>query len=267
MMIANSLLNRERILTELVRLSQNRPRLPIQLDILDEIDSTNRYALLQPESPATYICLAERQTAGRGRLGRSWISPHGSGLYLSLRQPYRICDYPLTGLSIALAIAVVKALHRLGAIEIGIKWPNDIWWQQRKLGGLLLETRSIGQEIRDIVVGIGINVQMPPAAMSTIEQAWVDLATILKTSLSRNELAAVMIIEVMQVLSEYPQVGLNKWLLDWQRFDQIYGKKVKLSTPFSETNGIAQGIDENGALRVQTSQGLQYYGYGEVSVR
>jgi len=110
-------------------------------------------------------------------------------------------------------------------------------------------------------------VQMPPAAMSTIEQAWVDLATILKTSLSRNELAAVMIIEVMQVLSEYPQVGLNKWLLDWQRFDQIYGKKVKLSTPFGETNGIAQGIDENGALRVQTSQGLQYYGYGEVSVR
>ncbi|OQW93381.1 MAG: biotin--[acetyl-CoA-carboxylase] ligase [Beggiatoa sp. IS2] len=265
--IADSSLNRERILTELARLQQNRPALPIQLEVLEKVDSTNHYALLQPEQRATYVCLAEQQTAGRGRLDRRWISPYASGLYLSLRQPYPTCCYPFTGLSIAIAIAVVKGLHHLGAVEVGIKWPNDLWWQRQKLGGLLLESRSVGGQIRDVVVGIGINVQMPATEMKLVEQAWVDLATILDVPVSRNQLAALLIVECMQVLTEYPQVGLEKWMADWQRFDQIKGQSVTLLTQADEIKGIAQGIDETGALWLQTNQGLQRYGYGEVSIR
>jgi BirA family biotin operon repressor/biotin-[acetyl-CoA-carboxylase] ligase len=103
--------------------------------------------------------------------------------------------------------------------------------------------------------------------MTSVEQAWVDLATILEVPISRNQLAALLIVECMQTLAEYPQVGLEKWMADWQRFDKIKGQSVTLLTQTGEIKGIAQGIDETGALWLQTNQGLQRYGYGEVSVR
>jgi BirA family biotin operon repressor/biotin-[acetyl-CoA-carboxylase] ligase len=266
MTIVDSLLNDQAILTELARLRQNRPLFPIRLEILPEVDSTNRHALSQPEERGIYVCLAEHQTAGRGRLGRQWVSPRGGGLYLSLKQTYQVNHYPITGLSIAIAVDIVKVLRHLGATAVGIKWPNDIWWQQRKLGGILLESRSSGGQIRDIVIGIGLNVTMPITAMKVIEQAWVDLTTI-GIKVSRNELAALLITEGVRILAEYPQTGLTPWMADWQRFDLLKGQWVTLLTSTDRIGGIAQGIDESGALWLQTSTGLQRYEYGEVSVR
>jgi len=256
------LLDRARILAALPK--ETRQRL-IHIEIHSVLDSTNSYAL-QYKGAMPYACLAEYQTAGHGRHGRQWISPIGSGLCLSLKQ--RIQNKPLSGLNIALAVTVVRVLHLLGATDVGIKWPNDILWQGRKLAGLLLESGKNSE----IVFGIGINVKMVECNSKAINQPYVDLYSILgQTSPSRNILAAKIIEHCLQTLTNYPQLGLNAFQQDWHRFDLSYGQLVTLETPQSEnktySTGIACGIDEEGALLLQIGNQKQRYVDGEVSLR
>ncbi|EDN69760.1 biotin--protein ligase [Beggiatoa sp. PS] len=251
------------------------------LDIFDVIDSTNRYAL-DFKGVVPYICLAEYQTAGRGRQGRQWISPYASGLCLSIKYRYQILNESLGGLNIALAVTVVRVLQKLGVTEVGLKWPNDILWHNRKLAGLLLESRH-GRDC-DVVIGIGINVKMPLVDTTTITQTWVDLETILEQSISRNTLAAMLIEQCLQTLIHYPQLGLSAFHDDWHRFDLSYGQPVTLKIPsrsslneeekMADTNfnsqmvmGTAYGIDEQGALLLQVGEQKQRYVCGEVSLR
>ncbi len=252
------LLDRARILAALPK--ETRQRL-IHIEIHSVLDSTNSYAL-QYQGAVPFACLAEYQTAGHGRQGRQWISPMGGGLCLSLKQ--RIQDKPLSGLNIALAVTVVRVLRLLGATDVGIKWPNDILWQGRKLAGLLLESGKNG----DIVFGIGINVKMVECN-NNINQPWVDLYSILgQTSLSRNMLAAKIIEHCLQTLTDYPQLGLSAFQQDWHRFDLSYGQLVTLEIPHTENKkyetGTALGIDEEGALLLQVGNQKQRYVDGEV---
>jgi BirA family biotin operon repressor/biotin-[acetyl-CoA-carboxylase] ligase len=248
-----------------------------QLEIVDVVDSTNQYVLTQAQHPLPLICLAEYQTAGRGRHGRRWISPYASGLCLSIKQHYTLFNYSLGGLGIALAITVTRLLRTIGAGEIGIKWPNDIMWQNRKLAGLLLETRKHNQ-LYEIVVGIGINVKMPSNEITTIEQPWVDLQTVIGQPISRNTLAARLIEHCLLTLMNYSQNGLTTLLADWHRFDLLYGQLVTLENSLSDdlvsantqrraVTGRACGIDEQGALLLQTDEGKQRYFYGEARIR
>ncbi|MCK5525270.1 MAG: biotin--[acetyl-CoA-carboxylase] ligase [Thiomargarita sp.] len=255
------LLERARILAALPKKTKQHL---ILLEIHSVLDSTNSYAL-QYKGAMPYACLAEYQTAGHGRHGRQWISPMGSGLCLSLKQ--RVQDKPLSGLNIALAVTVVRVLHLLGATDVGIKWPNDILWQGRKLAGLLLESGKNSE----IVFGIGINVKMPEYN-SNINQPWVDLYSILgQTSPSRNMLAAKIIEHGLQTLTNYPQLGLSAFQQDWHRFDLSYGQLVTLETPQIENKtyltGTACGIDEEGALLLQIGNQKRRYVDGEVSLR
>ncbi len=251
------------------------------LEILEVVDSTNHYALTRENKAVPLVCLAEYQTAGRGRLGRQWLSPFASGLCLSIKQRYLTFNYSLGGLGIALAITVVRLLQALGITEIGLKWPNDILWQGRKLAGLLLETRC-HNHFCEIVVGIGINVRMPPVKPETIKQPWVDLQTVLGQAISRNTLAALLIEHGLQTLTRYPQEGLVNFISDWYHFDLLYGQLVTLTNPLevhSNSNdnqrmkervaivtGTACGIDEEGALLLQIGNCKQRYVDGEVSV-
>ncbi len=231
----------------------------LRLDILDVVDSTNHYALAQHIAP--FACLAEYQTAGRGRQGRQWISPYGSGLCLSIKQHYQNLQHSLAGLNIALAVTVTRTLYALGVTKVGLKWPNDVLWQGRKLAGLLLESKN-----SDVVIGIGINVNMPD--VKTISQAWVDLNTALGHSYSRNTLASLLIAECLNTLQRYPDIGLAPFMQDWHCFDLSQGQQVTLTFPQAPAiSGIACGIDEQGALLVQVGQHRQRYEYGEVSLR
>lgn len=249
-------LDRRQILAELPATSR---QCLAGLEILELVDSTNRYALAQHLAP--FACLAEYQTAGRGRQGRQWVSPYGSGLCLSLKQHYSTLNKSLAGLNIALAVTVTRILHNLGATKVGLKWPNDILWQGRKLAGLLLESRG-----GDVVIGIGLNVNMP--TVETISQAWVDLYTVLKKKISRNTLASLLIAQCMETLIRYPQIGLAPFLQDWHHFDLSYGQQVTLTFPqASSITGTACGIDEHGALLLQVGEHQQRYNYGEVSLR
>ncbi len=253
-------LDRKQILTELPMASRH---CLAGLEILERVDSTNHYALAQHLAP--FACLAEYQTAGRGRQGRQWVSPYGSGLCLSLKQHYSTLNESLAGLNIALAVTVTRILHDLGITKVGLKWPNDILWQGKKLAGLLLEKRG-----NDVVIGIGLNVKMP--AVETISQAWVDLYTIFEEhglkKISRNTLASLLIAQCLDTLIRYPQIGLVSFLKDWHNFDLSYGQQVTLKFPQANSiTGIACGIDEHGALLLQVGQHRQHYNYGEVSLR
>jgi BirA family biotin operon repressor/biotin-[acetyl-CoA-carboxylase] ligase len=271
---ALELLDKSRILAALPTRTTERLA---DMEILEVVDSTNRYALAQHQRAVPFACLAEYQTAGRGRQGRQWISPYASGLCLSIKHRYAALNGSLAGLNIALAVTVVRVLRTLGAFEVGLKWPNDVLWRGHKLAGLLLESRLTKD--CEVVIGIGMNVKMPSVDTRTIAQPWVDLYTVLGQTISRNLLAAMLIDQCLQTLITYPQVGLAAFRDEWHRVDLSYGQSVTLEIPTGETaakdhynnkeniTGTAWGIDEQGALLLQVGKEKRRYVYGEVSLR
>jgi BirA family biotin operon repressor/biotin-[acetyl-CoA-carboxylase] ligase len=233
----------------------------LHLDIFATLDSTNQYALHSPHS--CYACLAEYQTQGRGRQGKRWISPMGSGLCLSLKYRYPQPHFSTAGLNLTLALTVAQQIRALGATAVGVKWPNDIGWKQRKLAGLLLETRvtSIGY---DVVVGIGLNINLPTDV--EIDQAWTDLHTVLGYSVSRNAVASQLIEHGMQTLQNYPLSDMAALPTEWDRFDLLKAKKIQVIMPKATLVGIASGIDSSGALRLQVGDTQVPVYYGEASI-
>ena len=249
----------------LATLSENIRQCLTKIEIFEFINSTNHYALNQKEKIGVY--LAEYQTAGRGQQGRRWVSPYAKGICLSLKHSYDNLFYPLTGLNIALALTIVQGLRSLGAHDIEIKWPNDVMWQGRKLAGILLESRFLGNRNYEVVAGIGINVY--PNLLKDIDRPWVDMCTVLGKKISRNQLASILIEQGMQTLIFYPKQGLSAWMPYWQKVDMLYGRTVTLKHHSNSSlmmQGTAWGIDEEGALLLQVGHHLQRYMAGEVSI-
>ncbi|MEZ5671506.1 MAG: biotin--[acetyl-CoA-carboxylase] ligase [Thiotrichaceae bacterium] len=236
-------------------------RTQLQLKIFTELDSTNQYAL--DSAQPCLACLAEYQTQGRGRQGKHWLSPPGSGLCLSLKYRYPHAHFSIAGLNVALALTVAKLLQKLGANEVGVKWPNDIIWKQRKLAGLLLETRATTSSY-NVVVGIGLNIKMP--ADIAIDQAWTDLHTVLGGVVSRNQVASLLIAQGMKTLQDYPSSNAATLPTEWDSFDVLKAKKIQVLMPKATLVGIASGIDSSGALRLQVGDTQVPIYYGEASV-
>ena len=230
--------------------------------ILPSTESTNTY-LLQYPTHRPIVCLAEYQTQGRGRRGKQWLSPYASGICLSVKYRYSNPTIPLNCLSLAISVAVARFLYTLGISDVVVKWPNDIWWQERKLAGLLVETKLVNKHCYDIVVGIGLNVRIPHV---DIEQAWIDLQTILPHPISRNDIAAHLIEHILITLQDYEKHGFHSYIVDWERFDFLKGKKITLLTTSGTVSGQVYGIDEDGALRVKVGQKVKSFYSGEVSV-
>lgn len=231
------------------------------LEIFSELDSTNQYALHRTTA-SCLACLAEFQTQGRGRQGKPWLSPVGSGLCLSLKYCYPAAT-SLVGLNLALALTVAKLLRNLGASGVGVKWPNDIGWKNRKLAGLLLETRLTANRC-EVVLGIGLNIQMPETVI--IDQAWVDLQTVMGRSISRNTVASLLIEHGMNILKNYPTTHFTPFLPEWDSFDLLKSKQIQVTMPTTTCIGTACGIDESGALRLQVGETQQLIYYGEASI-
>ncbi|HEB66963.1 MAG TPA: bifunctional biotin--[acetyl-CoA-carboxylase] ligase/biotin operon repressor BirA [Gammaproteobacteria bacterium] len=232
------------------------------------LDSTNAHLLERTREQDIHgqVVLAEQQTAGRGRRGRQWHSPPAANLYLSLGWRFASSE-PLAGLSPAVAVAVWRALADVGAYNHGIKWPNDLWWQGRKLAGILLELRGEAEGPWQVVIGIGLNVAMPQDHHDRIDQPWVDLATILGAPPDRNHLTALLINHLVATLQAHTEHGLAASLADWQKADLLRDRPVVLQRQEGPVTGIARGIDGEGALRVETPAGMTSWHAGEVSVR
>lgn len=232
------------------------------LEIHREIDSTNSYLMRRsgPDAETARVCLAEMQTAGRGRRGRDWVSPFGASLYLSLSRRFVLPPACLVTLSPLSAIAVARALRTAGIEHIALKWPNDLYAGERKLGGILLENSAART-----VIGIGVNVAMP--THTAIAQPWTDLQTILGHSVCRNKLAAGILNELLPSLAAADARGIPPVSAAWAEFDAYAGREITVQLPAGNICGRAHGIDECGALRVQTATGMHHFRIGEVSLR
>ena len=235
------------------------------IEVHAALDSTN--AELLRRAPEDYtgplLCLAEEQTSGRGRQGRSWYSPPGANLYWSLLWRFPQTPAELLGLSALTAIGAAQALRQLGAIEASLKWPNDILWDGRKLAGILLESSSASAHT-SIVAGIGLNVFMPED--SPIDQAWTDLHQALGQTLSRNTVAATLLNAIVPL---YQQAAQGQWPdlpAGWTQFDTCQNKTVQLHTPQQTLQGVVRGIDQNGALILETARETRTFTSGEISL-
>ena len=236
------------------------------LTVLDQVDSTNSWLARSPGEPA--VCLAEFQSAGRGRRGRGWVSPFGANLYMSLA--WRFEEWPpgFTALGMVTAIAAVRALRGLGLPDVSIKWPNDLMAGGKKLGGVLVDIEGEPPLATRAVIGIGINVRMPAAAAGEIDQPWMDLATLTDNAPpERNRLAAGLIGELMAALKEFAERGFAGFSADWQALDLVAGRAVALHSHDHTVTGVAAGVDEQGALLLKTPQGVKRFVSGDVSLR
>lgn len=239
-----------------------------RLEVAWSLDSTNS-ELLRRDAPqsGTFALLAERQTAGRGRRGRHWTSPLAANLYLSLSRRYTGGLARLGGLSLAAGVATVEALHAFGAVDVRLKWPNDLVVGARKLGGLLVEGSGEPAGAARAVLGLGLNVRMPPKQAAGIDQPWIDLCALLPAAPARNVLAARLLDHLLPALALFDRDGLAPFLPRYQRHDVLQGKAVVLAHADSQYQGVALGIAEDGALRIAIDGRERHFHSGEVSVR
>jgi BirA family biotin operon repressor/biotin-[acetyl-CoA-carboxylase] ligase len=213
--------------------------------------STNQLAMAwaerAPQDGTLYLALAEQQSAGRGRRGRDWVSPFAANLYLSLAVSFSGGAAAIEGLSLAVGVAVRRALLRFGC-DCELKWPNDILCGGQKLGGILLE--MTGDPVGDcrVVIGVGLNVAMPAAAAGQIDQPWTDLASQLDSPPSRTELAIAVAEAIVEVTDHYQQQGFKHWRQEWQQAGAYIGEQVEIHGPGGIRSGVMVGIDESGAL-------------------
>jgi BirA family biotin operon repressor/biotin-[acetyl-CoA-carboxylase] ligase len=239
------------------------------LEVHHELDSTNAYMLSVAKQSDTsgHVCMAEYQAAGRGRRGRHWVSPLGGNLYFSLLWRFHAGASSLGGLSLAIAVAVMRALHDAGLNSARLKWPNDVLVHGRKLAGILLEVAGEAAGPCAVVVGLGLNVRTPAEKMSAVGQPWIDLQSALGKTVSRNELSAQLLNHLVRAITCFEQQGLKPFMDEWAQWDVLAGEEVTLELPTGSLQGTARGVDENGALLIARDGQLQRHHSGEVSVR
>jgi BirA family biotin operon repressor/biotin-[acetyl-CoA-carboxylase] ligase len=239
------------------------------LEIHDHIDSTNRHLAEQARqnAPSGTVCLAEHQTAGKGRRGRHWVSPFGSNLYLSVLWRFQQGYASTAGLSLAMGVAVIRALRQHHIEAVGLKWPNDIISGGKKLGGLLIEVSGESEGACVVVIGLGLNLFLPEAAAHDITQAWTDVSKIgMPRRISRNQLAASLLNHLFAILGDFESVGIKRYLDEWRRYDCLKDQSATLFIADQPFSGVVQGIDDNGLLLLQHPDGkVQAFASGEVS--
>lgn len=240
------------------------------LEIHDHINSTNSYLMERSQNNALSgsICFAEHQTAGKGRRGRQWVSPYGNNIYVSILWRFQQSGpAAISGLSLAIGVAVIRALKQHNIHDIKLKWPNDIYFQGKKLGGILVEVSGETEGPCDAVMGLGLNLFLPETEAETITQAWTDLTRITgQQLLLRNELAGILLNHILAVTAEFEETGISAYLDEWRSYDCLKDKPATLFVGKQQVAGTVQGIDDNGLLLLELADGtIQAFASGEVS--
>ncbi|MFQ5660665.1 MAG: bifunctional biotin--[acetyl-CoA-carboxylase] ligase/biotin operon repressor BirA [Gammaproteobacteria bacterium] len=250
-------------------LSGNDIHLPGWMQIVFKTGSTNQLLLdyLPEKSIHGRVTLAEFQSAGRGRRGRSWIAPAGAGICLSAGWHFDSQPASMTALSLASGVAVASALKKLGITEVFLKWPNDIVSAGKKLGGILIELRGETAGPCDVVLGIGVNVNLPADVISMVDQPITDLARLHTNPPSRNHLAGAIISETLSMLEKFATHGFSPFIDTWRELDYGKGKDAVLVLPHTSIKGRVLGIDEQGMLSMEVLGERKTFNSGELSLR
>jgi len=249
------------------------PRASIRrLEVLFEVDSTNSRLLAAPPPPANLadVCLCEIQSAGRGRRGRLWVSPFGGSIAMSLGWTFQEGERVKPALSLAVGVAIARALDRMGARGVRLKWPNDVWLADRKIGGVLVELKTGVGGSAQVVIGIGLNLQLSPEARRTIEAGGARVAALsdaCPAPVSRNGLAAALLQELLSMLEGFEAEGFAPFRAEWLALDALAGRAARVPDADGGTAGIARGVDEDGALLLEGGGRLHRFVSGEVSLR
>jgi BirA family biotin operon repressor/biotin-[acetyl-CoA-carboxylase] ligase len=239
----------------------------------NSVESTNSLLLAEPiGAPGRAdVCLAEYQTAGRGRRGRRWLMPFAAGLCLSVSWTFAETPRQLSALGLAVGVAVMRALRRMKSAPATLKWPNDIWFEGRKLGGILLELQAEAAGPAFVVVGLGMNYRLPAASRREIEATGVQTADVGELFADeppgRNELAAAIVQEIVVALEEFERRGFAPFHKEWREADALAGRTVTTLKGTDVQGGIARGIDEEGALLLEYRGRVIKIVSGEVSLR
>ena len=253
-------LDKEKILSKL----SNEFRSKVVLEVFDTISSTNDYLLRKEKNKNKdiKICIAEEQTKGRGRRGKSWISPKFKNIYFSLNSYLKKED--LSGLSIAVALSVSEVLTKINVMSL-IKWPNDLLVGNKKICGILIETAKVG-ELTKVVIGIGINVNMEYSEL--IDQEWTSIKLEKKQSVDRNSIITEMINQLCITLNKFEQEEFDYFLKRFTSLDLLRDKEFTLKDKPNETF-IGKGIDNKGFLIAQNlkDQRMVKFSSGEVSLK
>jgi BirA family biotin operon repressor/biotin-[acetyl-CoA-carboxylase] ligase len=251
-------------------LSEQNKALISTLEIHDTLNSTNGYLMerSQNNAPSGFVCFAEHQTAGKGRRGRQWVSPFGSNIYLSILWRFQQGGIASTsGLSLAMGVAVIRALKQLNINDAGLKWPNDIYSQGKKLGGILIEVSGEADGPCAAVIGLGLNLFLPEPQAQSIAQAWTDLTKITgENPLIRNKLAGAVLNHILSIVNGFEQLGIKAYLDEWRSYDCLEGHMATLFIGQQQIKGVVEGIDDNGLLLIKRADGsIQAFASGEVS--
>ena len=240
-----------------------------RIEVLLECPSTNQYLLEQSGQcmEDNILLLTESQTQGRGRRGRTWVSPFASNIYMSLSWGLGLSISEMSGLSLVVAISVANAIKNSGIENVKLKWPNDIYVDGKKISGVLLELRGEINSPCRAVIGVGVNVNMPDIAADKIDQPWTDMRSLVGTYVDRNIVIADIINELIPNLELFEQRGFSAFVEQWNNFDLLSNQAIEIIGHAVMKQGIARGVDAHGALLVEFENKIQPLYSGEVSIR
>lgn len=252
------------------RLSADAVSLAAEIAVLSVVDSTNSELLRRDVFPEgqSLICTAEQQQSGRGRRGRDWVSPFARSVYLSMTWDFAQGAAALEGLSLAAGVCVARALKATGIDCPQLKWPNDVLYDGSKVGGILIEMTGDAAGPARVVLGVGVNVAMPAATAEGIDQPWTDLATVAGSDLpSRSAVVAGLLNALLPMLASFEKTGFSAWREEWCALDAYANRPVMVTMGARRTAGTGRGVNDRGALLLETSTGTVPVFGGEVTVR
>lgn len=246
----------------------SRELAPQRVDLIPVIGSTNQHWLSElAQLNKGDICVAECQTAGRGRRGRCWVSPFGGQLIMSMYWRLEQGMAAAMGLSLVVGIALVEALEVQGFSGVQLKWPNDLYVHGRKLAGILVEMSGTAGGPCQLVIGLGVNLLLPASEQERISQPFAELAELGEIH-DRNGLVIALSRHLQHCLSMFEAQGISAFREQWNQLDYFNGKAVRVLMGEQVIQGTARGIDEQGALLLELADGtIKRYLGGEVSLR
>lgn len=251
------------------RLESKRYEKSTNFHLFAELSSTNQFLKELDINSSINFCCAEKQTQGRGRFGRQWISPFGENIYFSGRWELNCCLSRLSGLSLIVGLAILASL-RDSAIQhdIRIKWPNDLLWGNKKLCGILIEAIAEANSCAQVIIGIGINVNKATLVEPLDGKPWCSLYEITGNSFDRNILLGDLIFHLTNYLDKFLLAGFGAFADEWRELDYLEGKLIEVSQPTGSISGYACGVNHLGQLGLRDEQGnVQYLSSGDTSLR
>lgn len=237
----------------------------ITWEIFESIPSTSDYLKNKRPLGKTHCCLAEYQSKGKGRLGRTWISPFGRNIYCSFSYVFNKDISEMGGLSLAVGILTAQALEALNPIlKPSLKWPNDIYINNQKMGGILIELTAEAHGNCTAIISIGLDINMRGINLNEVNQPWTSLEHILNEKLDRNIVVAHLLQSILKGMDIFHEKGMAAFVPEWKQYDFLENQKISINTGKEIRSGIARGISAHGNLLFENSAGnLELFSYGD----